>query len=267
MASVEDTLALLADSMYTAFIPDARPGYTEKFVRTLVRCLKSDSSYFYAFPVLSKKINIISPDDGSFRIFNWCIAPSEHSLRYYGAIQLRDTKLSLIPLVDCSPELGKSAIDTVLASSRWFGALYYRIITTKDEEGSSIYTLLGLNAASPISNKKVMDPLRIVGLNASFGAPVFNKVFPDGKKLVRYIMEYKKDVQATLNWDAGQQLIYCDRLVSSMNDPNRAYTFVPSGVYDGFRWVDNSWQLVSDIMPVVERADGAAPAPIPLKKE
>ena len=61
LAQIEDSLVVLTDSMYNAFLPDERPAYCERFVRQLVRGLKLANSFDYDFPQLKKKINIIAP--------------------------------------------------------------------------------------------------------------------------------------------------------------------------------------------------------------
>jgi hypothetical protein len=55
------------------------------------------------------------------------------------------------------------------------------------------------------------------------------------------------------------QLVYFDRLASDVNDPNRKYTYVPSGQYDGFKWEGDQWQFKQDLIPVQDLGDGKAP--------
>lgn len=268
MQQMEDSLLLTADSMYTAFIPDTRLHYCEQFVRQLVRTLKSPNSYDYPFDKLKEKINIIYPDDKKFRIFNWVIAPSDVTRRYYGAIQMPGEQLKLYPLVDYSKELGKGAEDSVLNNAHWFGALYYRIIA-KEVNGEMVYTLFGLNAGNAISNKKLMDPMRLTPSGPVFGMPIFTVMSETnrGQRINRFIIEYKKEVQASMNWDADLGLVYFDKLVSSVNDPNRKYTFVPSGEYDGFKWQNDQWTYVQNLIPPQSFGDGNAPAPEPIKSQ
>lgn len=265
MQQMEDSLILVADSMYSAFIPDERPIYCEKFVKQLVRALKNTNSFEYPFTKLAGKINIIAPEDKSFRIFNWLLLPAENQVRYYGAIQMPGESLRLYPLVDYTKELGKSAEDSILRNSKWYGALYYKILAT-EVNGERVYTLFGLNASSPISNRKVLDPLRLTDKGPVFGAQIFNvsSMNNTNQRINRYVMEYKKEVQASMNWDEEQKIIYFDRLVSQINDPNRKYTFVPSGQYDGFRWDKGQWNYIQDLIPIQNFKDGEAPAPKPL---
>ena len=263
---MEDSLLVTADSMYNAFIPDERSSYNEKFVKQLVRALKLQGSYSYPFDELQKKINILYPEDKTFRIFNWSIAPTDITRRYYGAIQMNSAELKLYPLFDYSGSLSKGAEDSVLTGGKWYGALYYRIMPN-EVDGQTVYTLFGLNASSAISNKKVMDPMTITAKGPVFGAPIFN-VRSQGRpteRINRFIIEYKKEVQASMNWDADLNAVYFDKLVSQVNDPNRKYTYVPSGEYDGFKWDNGYWNYVQNLIPIDALKDGQAPTPIPVK--
>lgn len=262
LQQVEDSLVITADSMYSELplIPEERNELLKTFVRQLKTALQVNNSWQYGFDSLATRINIIYPDDKSFRIFNWAMAPTPVTRRYYGAIQMPSDKLKLYPLVDYSQEMAKGAEDSVLTGSKWMGGLYYRIID-KEVDGRKVYTLFGLNGSNPISNKKFLDALYFTEGGPVFGAPIFgirSQNFPS-RRVNRFIMEYKKDVQASMNWDEEQKAIYFDRLVSQVNDPNRKYTYVPSGQYDGFRWNGEEWKLVEDLIPVELRKDGEAP--------
>ena len=257
---MEDSMAVTSDSMFDGFIPDDRVMYSERFARQLVRALKIPNSYFYPFDKLKDKINIIYADDNGFRIFNWAIVPTASTKRYYGAIQLPSDKLKLFGLRDYTEEMGKGAEDSILTGGKWFGAIYYRIMS-HEVEGHKVYTLFGLNSSSSISNKKVLDPLTIDEQGITFGAPIFgvaSENFPR-QRVNRFILEYKKGTQVTMNWDNEKLAIVFDQLVSQMNDPHRKYTFVPSGEYDGFRWGNDMWNYIRDLMPVTILQDGEQP--------
>lgn len=257
---MEDSMTVTADSMYDALIPDDHVMYSERFAKQLVRTLKIPNSYYYPFDKLKGKINIIYSDDNAFRIFNWGIMPTPATKHYYGAIQLPDEKLKLFGLRDYTEELGKGAEDSILNGGKWFGAIYYRIIS-HEVEGHKVYTLFGLNSSSPISNKKVLDALIMDEHGVTFGAPIFGVVsenFPK-QRINRFILEYKKEVQVFMNWDDERKVIVFDQLVSQMNDPHRKYTYVPSGAYDGFRWGNDMWNYLRDIMPITILHDGEQP--------
>ena len=257
---MEDSLIKTSDSMYEAFIPDTHVEYCARFVRQLVKALKVPNSYYYDFSKLKKKINIIYADDSSFRILNWAIKPSPASERYYGAIQLRTENLKLFGLIDVSEDLGKNLPDTILTDGKWYGAIYYRIMGNI-VNGRKIYTLFGFNGGSTISNKKVLDPLTIDESGIAFGAPIFGVGSENnpGRRVNRYVIEYKKGVQASMNWDAERHAIVLDNLTSEVNDPRRKYTYVPSGEYDGFRWGGEMWNFIHNIIPITILKDGEAP--------
>jgi hypothetical protein len=257
---MEDSMAITSDSMYVAYIPDTRVEYSERFARQLVRALKIPNSYYYPFDKIKDKINIIYADDGAFRIFNWAIEPSAVLKRYYGAIQMPSEKLKLFGLHDYSEELGKGAEDSVLTGGKWMGAIYYRIMA-HEVAGQKVYTLFGLNASNPVSNRKVLDALTFTSDGIVFGAPIFGVASEHihNARVNRFILEYKKDVQVSMNWNEERSIIIFDKLVSQVNDPNRKYTYVPSGQYDGLRWDNEMWNYLRDIIPVTILKDGQAP--------
>lgn len=266
---IEDSMLFTADSMYHAFIPDERAIYTERFVKQLVQALKEPDSWSYTFPKLKEQINIIYPEDKSFRIFNWGIAPTEHTRRYYGAIQLPGEELKLFPLIDYSSKIKDCIEDTVLTNGKWFGGIIYKLIP-QTVDGEIVYTVFSLNASSPISNKKMLDPMVITEEGVTFGAQIFeyNSTCHPEKLINRFVIEYKKEVQASMNWEEDFNAIFFDRLVSQVNDPNRKYTYVPSGRYDGFKWKGSKWSFVENLIPIDNREDGEAPVPSPkFKKE
>lgn len=167
MKMAEDSLIIVADSMFNAYIPEYRSNYCNQFVKQLIRILKTPNSFQYPFDSLSKTVNIIYPEDKNFRIINWVVAVTDVSLRYYGAIQLPSEELKLYGLNDYTSEIGKGIEDSILTNGRWFGALYYNIIG-KEVGDKKIYTLIGKNT-SLISNRKVLEPLTITEKGVVFG--------------------------------------------------------------------------------------------------
>lgn len=258
---MEDSLLVTADSMYDAFLPDTHLAYSERFVKLLLRALKIPNSYYYSFDKLRLKINIVEPDDRAFKMYNWEITPSAVMKRYYGAIQMPEERLKLYGLLDYADQLGKGAEDSILTNRKWFGGIVYRIMA-KEVAGRTVYNCFALNTSSPLSNKKVIDPMVITDKGLVFGAPIFGVAstnFPR-QRINRFILEYKKGVQASMNWDEERKLVVFDKLASVGNDPNRKYTYAPTGQYDGFRWNNEMWNYMTDLMPVTILKDGEAPS-------
>ncbi len=260
MQIMEDSMIVTIDSAYEAYMPDSHIGYSERFIRQLVKTLKIPNSYLFPFNKLKEKINIIYSDDNAFRIFNWGVDMSEIFKRYYGAIQLPQETLKLYGLSDYSEKIGKGVEDSILTGGKWYGAIYYRIMG-QEVDGHKIYTLFGLNESNPSSNKKVLDPLVITDSTITFGAPIFgyaSRNFPK-QRVNRFVLEYKKGVHVGMNWDKEKNVIVFDDLVSQINDPNRRNTFVPSGQYNAFIWNNEMWNFAMNIMPIQELQDGQAP--------
>lgn len=255
---MEDSLMRSADSMYNTPIPDFRTAYCEQFVKQLIRTLKISGSYSYPFDSLKQKINIIYPEDNSFRIFNWGVAYTDVRLRYYAAIQMNQEELKLYPLFDNSDMLNKIDDTKILSGKEWIGGLLYNIITKKVDD-ENIYCLLGINDGNPISTKKFIDPMRFSEKGPEFGYPMF-RLKEAGNDKKRFVLEYKKGVNITMNWDDEHKLILMDDLASQVNDPNRKYTFIPTGLYNGLRWSGDSWRYVENLIPINELKDGEAPS-------
>lgn len=261
MRKMEDSLITSADSMFFTPIPDFRTQYCEHFVKQLLRTLKIKGAYNYPFDSLQKLVSIISPEDKSFRIFNWPIAYTDVRLRYYAAIQMNEAELKLFPLFDNSDMLTKTDEDKIMNSREWIGGLIYNIITKK-VKGENIYCLLGVNEGSPISTKKFIDPMRFTDKGPTFGAPIFaigSEKNPSAG-INRFLLEYKKGVSVGMNWDAEHYAILFDDIASQINDPNRKYTYVPTGQYNGLVWTGAQWKFVANLIPVLELKDGEAPA-------
>jgi hypothetical protein len=237
------------------------------FTRVLVRALKVDNSFYYPFDSL-KTISKLIPPDSSFRIFTWQMVLSEDLVRQHGAIQMRtkDGSLKLFPLIDRSDVVDDMA-DTVADNLGWMGAIYYRIIQ-KEAYGKKFYTLLGYDENNMKSNKKVIEVLTFPEGKPLFGGPYFS--FPDNsisKKFQnRYVMEYKKHAGPRLAWDEEQDMIMVEHLISETNEPQKKYTYIPDGDYEGLRWTGGKWVHINKVY-TFKLNNGEAPVPQPLGEQ
>ena len=69
-----------------------------------------------------------------------------------------------------------------------------------------------------------------------------------------------------MNYDREMDMIVYDHLISEDNTPDKKYTLVPDGDYEGFKWVNGKWQHVDKVFDF-KLKDGQAPVPEPLKDE
>ena len=247
----EDSLIQVADSMNRVATLNERIDYCHAFIKKLGHVLKQPNSFGYPFDELGKKVHIIYPEDKSFRIFNWPVEYEPARFRYYGAIQMANGKI--FPLVDNSEELGDKGLMGQLSSKNWFGQEYYKIISLKDEAGAPLYFLFGMNLSRETTALKMMDALHISDEGVTFGGNYFGIGTP------RFILEYSKGAQASLNYDAEQGMVIYNVLESEVNQPLRKSTLVPNGDLNGMKWTGGQWQLIKNLIPIQKLKDGQAP--------
>jgi hypothetical protein len=261
LTKLEDSLVVLADSMNNAILPDDRIDFCVTFTKHLRTALETPGSYSYPFKKLETKIHIISPDDKTFRIFNWMIAPATNLRRYYGAIQMNSDEPRYFPLKDYRDRMEKDAQTLVAGTDRWYGCEIYKIVPQVVQD-QKVYLLFGFNSDGAGSNKKIIDVLTTEGQAPVLGASIF--MMPDlkGQRLVqqsRVILEYKKSAQIFLNYDNEKKMIIFNRLASEVTDPNRKSTYIPTGQMDGLRLENGVFVFVKDAVPVLKLQDGQAP--------
>ncbi|RYD73953.1 MAG: hypothetical protein EOP53_19190, partial [Sphingobacteriales bacterium] len=234
------------------------------FTRVFVRSLKTKNSFYYPFDSVYTVSKLYAPDS-SFRIYTWQMVINENVIRQHGAIQMKtaDGSLKLFPLIDKS-DVTSNMADTIANHLGWMGAVYYRIIANKSQ-GKTFYSLLGYDENNIRSNKKVIEVLSFNNGEPIFGARHFS--IPNGfgykGNMARFIMEFKKDASPRLTYDNDLDMIVFEHLISESNQPNKKWTLVGDGDYEGFKWMDGRWVYVNKIFNEVT-PEGKAPAPVPL---
>jgi hypothetical protein len=103
-----------------------------------------------------------------------------------------------------------------------------------------------------------------------FGGPYFSFQAGDPAhppaNIARFMLEFKKDGGARVTYDPDLDLIIFDHLVSESNEPDKKYTLVSDGDYEGFRWVNGKWVHINKVF-TQKLQDGQAPVPSPRAKE
>jgi hypothetical protein len=261
LRKAEDSLKHHSNKMVNATRAVDRFVADSSFIRTLVRTLKTPYSFDYAFDSL-KSVSRIYSQDSAFRIFTWQFMRDETYFRQRGAIQMRtaDGSLKLFPLIDMS-EFTENPVDSLRTNFNWVGAIYYNIVT-KTHNNKKYYTLLGYDENNFRSTRKWMEVLTFNEQGQpQFGGRYFS--YPqDGIKAAqpafRFLLEYKKDGGARINYDPELDLIVFDHLISETKDITKKYTLIPDGDFEGFRWKDGQWIYVEKIFDFKLR-DGQFP--------
>jgi hypothetical protein len=263
----EDSMKAYAREMIMDKTASQRFAADSVFIRMLVRSLKTPNSFYYPFDSLETVSRIYAPDS-SFRIFSWQFTRDDDYYRQRGAIQMKTTdgSLQLFPLIDAS-EFTTAPEDSVRSGRNWIGAIYYGIVM-KTFNNKKYYTLLGYDDNNMRSTKKWLEVLSFDDKGRPvFGGPFF--AFTDDKAkssaaIDRFCMEYKKDGRARMNYDKDLDMIVYDHLVSESNEPDKQYTMIPDGDYQGFKWTNGKWVQVDKVFNY-KLQNGQFPMPAPLK--
>ncbi len=220
------------------------------FTKNLVQALKTPYSFNYAFDSLKTVSRLYAPDS-SFRIITWQLMKDFTYYRYKGAIQLKtsDGSLKLIPLFD-GTDFTEKPIDSVRSNENWIGALYYNIVQKK-YNNKNYYTLIGYDENDARSTKKWMEVLTFDNNNQPlFGGKYFiypNDPIKPPQPAYRFCLEFKKEANAKLNYDAAIDKIVFAKLVSETGEISKKHTLVPYGTIEGFRWEFGKWIYIPNI--------------------
>ncbi len=266
LKSQEDSLAYYSHQMIFDSFAENRFHYDSVFIRKLVQSLKTPYSFQYPYDSVVTVSHLYAPDS-SFRIFTWQIQRDESYYHQEGAIQIKtkDGSLKLFPLFDVS-DYTSAPTDSIRTNKNWIGAIYYNIIL-KEYKGKKYYTLFGYDDNDMSSTRKWLE---VLTFNAN-GQPVFGGNYFDYKDdelkapqpVDRFLLEYEKDARARMVYDSDLNVIVFDHLISESNEPQKKYTLIPDGDYEGFKWQNGKWEHVDKLFNQALK-DGQAPLPQPL---
>ncbi|MDQ2719577.1 MAG: hypothetical protein M3Z26_07440 [Bacteroidota bacterium] len=236
-----------------------------QFTKMFVRALKIKNSFYFPFDSLIT-ISQLSPKDSSFKIFTWQLVVNDDVVRKHGAIQMRtsDGSLKLFPLID-KTNITQNINDTIANNFNWIGALYYKIIEKKSF-GKDYYTLLGYDENNLNSDRKIIEVLTFKDGTPIFGGSFFS--FQDNslakQSFARYIMEYKKSASPRLTYDSDMDMIIYEHLISETGEPDKKYTYIPDGDYEGLKWRDGKWVHIQKVF-TYKTPEGQEPVPQPIR--
>ena len=262
---LEDTLVYLADSMYFSALDESRVDGSYEFIRVFKSLLKDPASFKAPLQKLKEKISLLEAPDHSFRIYNWEVVRNNVERRYYATIQFANGKLQ--PLIDISDQVIRGGQDSVFTAPRWFGALYYNMLS-READGHTCYFLLGWNGNSMNSDRKLIEVLTLDDKgHLQFGAPVFD-LLDRGKHVQaqRMIVEYEKGSRLSMNYEADEKRIILDHCESRIGDPAKRYTYIPDGTYDGLQWNGQQWVMQENAVQITILKDGEAPVDKPVQR-
>jgi len=261
----EDTLSEYSEYLNTDSLPEDRMIADSAFTKVLVRALQVKNSFYYPFDSVLGVSKLYAPDT-SFRIITWNINFDDYYSRQKGAIQFRTTdgSLKLLPLRDVS-EFTDKPQDSVRSRQNWIGSIYYNIIKTQ-HKGKNYYTLFGFDNTSAQSSMKWIEVLSFNEKNEPvFGGPFFSFEKDSVPKPPKYRLglEFKKGARVLVNYIEDLGMILVDHLISESDQPELAWTYVPDGDQEGFKWENGKWMHIDKVF-TLKLEDGQAPVGDPL---
>ena len=261
----QDTLSEYSMYLNTDSLPEDRMIADSAFTKTLVRALQIKNSFYFPFDSVLGVSKIYAPDT-SFRIITWNISYDDYYSRQKGAIQFRtaDGSLKLTPLRDVSEFTGKP-LDSVRNRSNWIGAMYYNVVRTQ-HKGKNYYTLFGFDNNNATSSMKWIEVMSFNEKNEPvFGGPFFSYEKDSIPKPTQYRfnIEFKKGTRVLVNYIDELQMILVDHLISETEQPELAWTMIPDGDQEGFKWENGKWMHIDKVF-TFKLQDGQAPVGDPL---
>ncbi len=242
LAAYEDTMALMGYAVINDSIQEHRFGTCKKLITTLKTALQFENSFNYPFEKV-KSVSIQYPQDSTFRIFTWQLYVDKDEYRYFGAIQMNTSELSLIPLIDRSFEFRGNMDQKTYGADNWYGAVYYRVMEVDAPKGK-YYLLFGFDGFEFFQRRKFVDVLTFDEQGqAQFGAPVFvseeKGIGPSTKN--RIFLEYSAEASVKLNYDNTLEKIIFDNLMMANGQYGEGPTSIPDGTYQGYELKDGLW--------------------------
>jgi hypothetical protein len=248
MQMKEGHLDSLLNDLRSAADDQEKQDRNKIFRDAVADALNEPSALSYTFTKL-ETVGIIDSPDGKVRIFNWNVEQDDFSHKYYCFVLYNDERKGEVRVTELKDiSFGMPSQPTeVIDHESWYGALYYRIIPV--ERGSrTIYTLLGWDHNSSLSQLKLIDAMYFTGSSVKFGSPIFKM---GDETLKRVFFEHSKKTNMYLNYEPHRKRIMMDHL--SPESPAlknfRSY-YVPDMSYDAFVYEKKKWVLKEDVIGV-----------------
>lgn len=246
MVEAELELAHLLSELRNAINDEDKTEKNEIFKAKLETVLHNEQALLYPFSRLTT-VGFIDSPDKQMRIINWNVEQDDFSHKYNCFvlhIDKRSKKHYVSELIDNST-VAQIQPSGILTSGEWYGALYYKIIPVKKGR-RIIYTVLGWDYYSSLSQVKLIDAIYFTGKNVKIGNPIFKS----GKQSKnRIFFEHSKKTTMSLKYETQRERIIFDHLSPESPTMKKFKSFyVPDMTYDAFVLNGNKWVLFEDVI-------------------
>lgn len=252
LSEAENRLLVKLEALRIAETDQDKKLANEDFKSDLAAVLENKSTFSHPFSSLTS-VGFIDSKDGLVRIINWNVEQADQTQRYYAFVQHFDKRKKELTVTELKEDVfGLKQPDDIIDAENWYGALYYKIIPI--EKGSrTLYTILGWDGNTTMSNYKLVDVMYINGHSVKFGSPIF-KIGKETKKRVFY--EHSEKVTMLLRYEDDRERIMMDHLSPETPTMKGYYSFyVPDMSYDAFVFEDSKWVLKEDVIGVNSHED------------
>ncbi len=212
-----------------------------------MRILWASKEYFNdAFKGLTRISTLIS-DDKRVKLCTWNIPLENSTNLFFGAVicKHKDGEIKYYELNDDSDRM-RSPEKAVLSPRKWYGAVYYDMISVKDKTYGTYYMLVGYKPNDEMTKKKVVDPLIVMdNVTPKFGHSVFQQDRVIDKRLV---FEYAASANMMLKYEKHNERFVLDHL----SPPSSLYKgnyrmYGPDFSYDSYVLEKGKWVLYKDV--------------------
>jgi len=240
-------LNLLGQLIISNETDDVKYQANTKCKSILKTAIETYASFDTDFSTL-KTINVLQ--ENNLKIYNWILPLSDGTYKYFAFFQIKTGKetFRIVELIDKSETI-KSPETRILTNKNWYGALYYKIIYTKNL-GKDKYTLLGWDGNNLLTNKKLVDVVTTNGI-LKFGAPIFKT---EKKTKKRVIFEYSSDVVMSLKYHPKIEKIVFDVLIPSSSSLKGIYEYYGPTLdtFDALYIENKKWNYQKNIQVKLE---------------
>ena len=248
MAEDEKELVKLLAELRMAKNDKEKETRNEVFRAKMELVLQNKQALLYPFSKLTT-VGFIDSPDNQIRIINWNVEMDDFSHKYNCFIlhiDKRSKKYYVSELID-NTEGMQSQPSGILTAQEWYGALYYKIIPVKKGR-RTIYTVLGWDYHSSLSQVKLIDAIYFAGKNIKLGNPIFKS---EKQSMNRVFFEHSKKTSMSLKYEAERSRIIFDHLSPESPSMKKFRSFyVPDMTYDAFVLSGNKWILNEDVIAI-----------------
>ena len=235
------------DSLKNVTNDSIKEKLNELITVTLSSILRSSNSFNMNLDSLKHIGKVYSTDD-KFRVVSWNIPLSDGTHKFNAIIQLnpeKDSFCKLFVLKDSSPNFKGSIANISFTADKWYGALYYEILTSKIDK-KNIYILLGMHFNDLFTNRKIIESMYFdENGKPVFGYPVFKN---NGKLQSRIVFDYSVNAVMNLKYEKRMQMIIFDHLAPPSPLYAGNYKFYgPDFSFDGLKFEKNKWVYYPNI--------------------